>query len=70
MLEGELKEGPNGVATVSLTAGGSVSLPSSRVPSDVTGTVKVGVRPEKLTVTRGEDAAVPPGFNQVSGGSR
>ena len=67
MLEGELKEGSNGVATVSLTAGGSVNLPSSRVPPDVRGTVKVGVRPEKLTISRGEDAGVPDGSNRVSG---
>jgi spermidine/putrescine transport system ATP-binding protein len=67
MLEGELKEGANGVATVSLRDGGAVQLPSSRVPSDAQGTVKVGVRPEKLTISRGEDAAVPAGHNHVSG---
>ena len=37
MLEGELKEGANGVATVSLRDGGAVQLPSSRVPSDAAG---------------------------------
>jgi spermidine/putrescine transport system ATP-binding protein len=37
------------------------------VPSEVQGTVKVGVRPEKLTITRGEDAAVPAGLNHVAG---
>ncbi len=67
MLEGELKEGSNGMSTVALTAGGTVMLPSTRVPSDVRGTVKVGVRPEKLTITRGDDAAVPPGLNHVAG---
>ncbi|HJR98014.1 MAG TPA: ABC transporter ATP-binding protein [Actinomycetota bacterium] len=67
MLEGELKEGSNGVSTVALTAGGTVTVPAARVPSEVQGTVKVGVRPEKLTITRGEDAAVPAGFNHVAG---
>jgi spermidine/putrescine transport system ATP-binding protein len=67
MLEGELKEGSNGMSTVALTAGGTVMLPSTRVPSDVRGTVKVGVRPEKLTITRGDDAAVPSGLNHVAG---
>jgi spermidine/putrescine transport system ATP-binding protein len=67
MLEGELKEGSDGMSTVALTAGGTVMLPSTRVPSDVRGTVKVGVRPEKLTITRGDDAPVPPGLNHVTG---
>ncbi len=67
MLEGELKEGANGVATVTLAAGGSVKLPSSRVPPDLHGTVKVGVRPEKLTISRGDDASVPTDLNHVSG---
>ena len=67
MLEGELKEGSNGDAAVALTAGGIVRLPTSRVPSDLVGTVKVGVRPEKLTISRGDDAPVEPGLNSVSG---
>ncbi|MGH2629405.1 MAG: ABC transporter ATP-binding protein [Actinomycetota bacterium] len=67
MLEGELKEGANGAATVALTDGGTVRLPTTRVPSDVMGTVKVGVRPEKLTISRGDDSAVETGLNSVSG---
>jgi spermidine/putrescine transport system ATP-binding protein len=67
MLEGELDAGSNGVATVALRDGGSVRLPSSRVPSDLQGTVKVGVRPEKLTITRGDGDAASGGMNQLSG---
>jgi spermidine/putrescine transport system ATP-binding protein len=67
MLEGQLENGSTDIATVTLAAGGSVRLPMSRVPSDAHGTVKVGVRPEKLTIARGEDATVPAGFNHVSG---
>jgi len=67
MLEGELKEGSNGVATVSLRDGGTVQLPATRVPSDLHGTVKVGVRPEKLTIARGEGVSQRTGSNQVSG---
>src|SRR5688572_2913693 len=66
MLEGELDAGSNGVATVALRDGGSVRLPSSRVPSDLQGTVKVGVRPEKLTISRG-DGDASGGMNQLSG---
>ena len=42
-------------------------LPSSRVPSDLQGTVKVGVRPEKLTISRGDGDAAATSMNQLSG---
>ena len=67
MLEGELDAGSNGVATVALRDGGSVRLPSSRVPGDLQGTVKVGVRPEKLTISRGDGDAATGDMNQLSG---
>ena len=71
MLDGDLEAGSNGVATVSLRGGGVVRLPTSRVPSDAHGTVKVGVRPEKLTITRGEDASPSPrGSTASPAGSR
>src|SRR5829696_910812 len=67
MLEGELDAGSNGVATVALRDGGSVRLPTSRVPSDLHVSVTVGVRPEKLTISRGDGDAVSGGMNQLSG---
>jgi spermidine/putrescine transport system ATP-binding protein len=66
LLEGELQGTSNGTATVALEAGGSVLVPSARIPSDASGTVKVGVRPEKISITRGAGEA-PSGLNAVSG---
>jgi spermidine/putrescine transport system ATP-binding protein len=66
LLEGEIKETTDGTTTVALTTGGAVAMPSSRIPSDATGRVKVGVRPEKITIRRGE-AQAPPGQNAITG---
>jgi spermidine/putrescine transport system ATP-binding protein len=53
LLEGEVKETSNGVSTVSLTNGGTMTLPTERIPSDAGSRLKVGVRPEKIAITRG-----------------
>jgi spermidine/putrescine transport system ATP-binding protein len=67
LLEGELKDGSsNGEATVLLTAGHTVRLPSARVPSQSSNRLKVGVRPEKISIAR-EGAEVPNGHNSVNG---
>jgi spermidine/putrescine transport system ATP-binding protein len=67
LLEGELKDGSsNGEATVLLTAGHAVRLPSARVPSHSSNRLKVGVRPEKISIAR-EGAEVPNGHNSVNG---
>jgi spermidine/putrescine transport system ATP-binding protein len=65
MLEGEIKEQTNGLATVSLVDGGSVRVPTERIPSDAGSRIKVGVRPEKLTITPGESDGVE--GNHVTG---
>ena len=67
MFAGEVKEADDGTSTVLLEAGGTVMVPTVRIPSDAGSTVKVGVRPEKLTITRGADGEVPAGTNHVAG---
>ncbi len=57
MLEGQVRETTDGVATVQLSAGGTVKVPSDRIPADAGERLKVGVRPEKLTITLGENGA-------------
>jgi spermidine/putrescine transport system ATP-binding protein len=54
LLEGEVKETTNGTSSVLLANGKSARLPSGRVPSDAGPRVKVGVRPEKISIERGE----------------
>jgi spermidine/putrescine transport system ATP-binding protein len=66
LLEGTVRETTNGTSTVSLATGDIVTLPSSRIPSDASGTLKVGVRPEKITIRRG-DAAPEGGRNAIAG---
>jgi spermidine/putrescine transport system ATP-binding protein len=66
LLEGEVKETTADTSTVSLSAGGAVRLPSGRIPSDASGRIKVGVRPEKISIRRGGVEA-PPGHNAITG---
>jgi spermidine/putrescine transport system ATP-binding protein len=65
LLEGEVKETNNGVSTVSLTNGGTMTVPTERIPSDAGSRLKVGVRPEKIAITRGGET--PDGRNGVEG---
>jgi spermidine/putrescine transport system ATP-binding protein len=66
LLEGQLKETTDGVSTVLLNTGGTVAVPVSRIPSDASDRLKVGVRPEKVSITRGE-APPAPDRNSVTG---
>ncbi|MGZ6546062.1 MAG: ABC transporter ATP-binding protein [Actinomycetota bacterium] len=65
MLDGEIKEASNGRTTISLATGGVVIAPTDRVPAGRS-TVKVGVRPEKITIVP-DDGAEPAGKNSVTG---
>ncbi len=56
LLEGDLKEPTNGLSTVVLKNGGTAKVPSERIPSDAGVRVKVGVRPEKISIGRGDEA--------------
>ncbi len=66
LLEGEVKETQNGTVTVALTNGGVTRVPAERVPSDAGQRLKVGVRPEKISITRGEGEA-PADMNSIAG---
>jgi len=67
LLDGELKEQRNGTSTVLLTGGDAVNLPSERAPFGSGASVKVGVRPEKITIEPEDDQTSAPGLNTVSG---
>ena len=58
--------GENGMATVRLTTGETIELPAQRVPSGVDKTVRIGVRPEKISITSA-DVEAPDGTNSVTG---
>jgi spermidine/putrescine transport system ATP-binding protein len=66
LLDGEVKERRGGVATIRLAAGGTVRVPEDRMPADLDSVVKVGVRPEKISILpEGEEP--PPDRNRVPG---
>jgi spermidine/putrescine transport system ATP-binding protein len=67
MLEGELKEQDDGIATVLTLGGDVVHLPSERAPFRNGATVKVGVRPEKVNIAPEDDSPVPAGVNAITG---
>jgi spermidine/putrescine transport system ATP-binding protein len=66
LLSGKLAGTSGTVTTIRLDSGQDVRLPSSEVPTDIDTDVKVGVRPEKITIEPDEGAA-PMGVNCVSG---
>jgi spermidine/putrescine transport system ATP-binding protein len=67
LLDGELKEQRNGTSTVLLTGGDAVNLPSERAPFGSGVSVKVGVRPEKITIEPENGRTSAPGLNTVNG---
>ena len=67
LLDGELKEQRNGTSTVLLAGGDAVNLPSERAPFGSGASVKVGVRPEKITIEPANDRTSAPGLNTVNG---
>jgi spermidine/putrescine transport system ATP-binding protein len=66
LLDGELGGTQGDLATVRLTSGQDVQLPSSKVPSGLDTVVKVGVRPEKISIEL-DEGEPPAGTNWVSG---
>jgi spermidine/putrescine transport system ATP-binding protein len=66
MIEGEVKDTTNGDTRILLTTGFTITVPTSRVPADGDARVKVGVRPEKISIDR-EGSPVPDGYNSVTG---
>jgi spermidine/putrescine transport system ATP-binding protein len=66
LLDGELAGSQGDVTTVRLTTGQDIHMPASRVPSDIDTVVKVGVRPEKISIEL-DEGEPPSGANWVSG---
>jgi spermidine/putrescine transport system ATP-binding protein len=66
LLDGEVKEDRDGNSLILLTGGSTVIVPTDRIDGDVGDEVRVGVRPEKITLRQNEGEA-PPGLNSVSG---
>jgi len=66
LLDGELAGTQGDVATVQLTSGQAIRMPASKVPSDVDTVVKVGVRPEKISIEL-DEGDPPADTNWVSG---
>jgi spermidine/putrescine transport system ATP-binding protein len=66
LLDGELAGTQGDVTTVRLSSGQDIRMPAARVPSDIDTVVKVGVRPEKISIEldEGDPSA---GTNWVSG---
>jgi spermidine/putrescine transport system ATP-binding protein len=67
LLDGELKERNDGVVTVLLAGGDVVHVPVEQAPFEVGANVRVGVRPEKITVEPEDTEASGAGWNSVSG---
>jgi spermidine/putrescine transport system ATP-binding protein len=67
LLDGEMKEERDGTSTVLLPGGTSVHLPSERADFVPGTAVKVGVRPEKITIAADDGAEPPVGWNSVTG---
>jgi spermidine/putrescine transport system ATP-binding protein len=47
--------------------GASFTVPTERVPEDAGSQVKVGVRPEKITISSDGGGGIPAGLNGVTG---
>jgi spermidine/putrescine transport system ATP-binding protein len=67
LLDGDLKEQDKGLSTVLLAGGDVVHLPTDRAPFPTGTTIKVGVRPEKITIATDSDEEVASGWNSVRG---
>ncbi|HEY6574404.1 MAG TPA: ABC transporter ATP-binding protein [Mycobacterium sp.] len=65
MLDGEVKETNNGRTTIALSTGGTVTTDTSGVPAGIS-SVRVGVRPEKITIVP-DDGNAPADRNTVTG---
>jgi spermidine/putrescine transport system ATP-binding protein len=67
LIDGELKEQRDGFSSVLLTGGDVVIVPSERAPFRPGAAVKVGVRPEKITIGADGDTQPESGWNAVTG---
>lgn len=67
LLDGELKEQRDRHTTVLPAGGTTVTLPSDRAPFRVGSQVRVGVRPEKITIAPDGGSEPGSGWNSVTG---
>jgi spermidine/putrescine transport system ATP-binding protein len=67
LIDGELKEHAGDTSAVLLAGGDVVRLPAERAPFAAGSAVKVGVRPEKITIVPEDGTAPTPGLNSVTG---
>jgi spermidine/putrescine transport system ATP-binding protein len=67
LLDGELKEQDGGISTVLLAGGDVVRIPADRADFVPGTALKVGVRPEKITIEPDSDEEVQTGWNAVRG---
>ncbi len=66
MLDGELQGGANGTTSILTTSGDTLKANSDRVPTGAGPSVKVGVRPEKITIVP-DEGPMPTDRNVVKG---
>ncbi len=67
LLDGDLKQRSDGVTTVLLKSGSVITVPSDRVEESVGSSIRVGVRPEKISLEADTGEAAPDGYNSVTG---
>jgi spermidine/putrescine transport system ATP-binding protein len=67
MLDGELKEQRDGEVAVLLSGGDVVHLPVDRAPFAAGAALRVGVRPEKITIRTDDGTPPKAGLNSVTG---
>jgi spermidine/putrescine transport system ATP-binding protein len=66
LLLGEMKAESNGTTSIVTEGGNIVRADTGSIPPGLSGTVQVGVRPEKITLVH-QDGSPPPDRNHVSG---
>jgi spermidine/putrescine transport system ATP-binding protein len=66
LLNGELKDSANGLTSIRIDSGEVVHARSDRIGGDVGPTVRVGVRPEKITILP-DDGNPSPNRNAITG---
>jgi spermidine/putrescine transport system ATP-binding protein len=66
LLDGQLEASNNGLTSIMTSSGDTVVANTDRIPSGIGPTVRVGVRPEKITIFPEEDMPTA-GFNHISG---
>jgi spermidine/putrescine transport system ATP-binding protein len=67
LIDGEVKEAPGAMSSVLLAGGDVVHVPAERAPYPPGTPVRVGVRPEKVTIAADDGSRPSEGWNAVAG---